>query len=58
MQNTTDIVDEVFTWIVVLAIAAAIVSSKSSATLVTDLGTTIASLTAIIVNPVQGTKQS
>jgi hypothetical protein len=54
MSNFADTIDELFTGVVLLAIIAALVSTKSSGKLILDLGDMIAALTGIVVNPVSG----
>jgi hypothetical protein len=56
MNRLASTADELFTWIVLMAILAVLVSTKSSGTLIKDLGNAIASLTAIVVNPVSGSQ--
>jgi hypothetical protein len=54
MQNLGSDADEIFTFVVWLAVLAAIVSTKSSASLLTDIGSAMSSLIGIVLNPVGG----
>jgi hypothetical protein len=57
MQDFADGLDQVFVWAILLAIIAAVVSTKSSGNLVTDLGSAVSALIGIVVNPVTPAKK-
>jgi hypothetical protein len=52
MQGFADGLDELFVWALILTIIAAVVSTKSSGNLVTDIGSAVSALIRIVVNPV------